>query len=93
MVARRMVLGMVVLLAVGAFPARAQEVLPDGTLVCGTEGDGPRAQVRSKGNLRVGSFNILHAQNEEDASDVTRRLPQVLDRWPQPTPTCGASRR
>jgi endonuclease/exonuclease/phosphatase family metal-dependent hydrolase len=74
-----MVLGMVVLLAVGAFPARAQEVLPDGTLVCGTEGDGPRAQVRSKGNLRVGSFNILHAQNEEDASDVTRRLPQVLD--------------
>jgi endonuclease/exonuclease/phosphatase family metal-dependent hydrolase len=88
MVVRRVLLAVLALVALAALPARALDLDPpagtplevlDGTPVCGRAGDGPVARVRSGGSVRVGTFNILHAQGEDDASNVTRRLPQVLD--------------
>jgi endonuclease/exonuclease/phosphatase family metal-dependent hydrolase len=89
MLGRRVVLGVVVLLVLGVLPARAVDLgsgsdlpaLPgiDGTPVCGVEGAGPHAAVPVHGAVRTGTFNILHAQGEAEVSNVTRRLPQVLD--------------
>jgi endonuclease/exonuclease/phosphatase family metal-dependent hydrolase len=78
MVVRRLVLAVVALVALAGTSLQAAPLV-DGTPMCGEEGDGPVARVQRKGQLRVGSFNILHAQSEEDESNVTKRLPQVLD--------------
>ncbi|HVM40165.1 MAG TPA: endonuclease/exonuclease/phosphatase family protein [Acidimicrobiia bacterium] len=59
-------------------PAPAVPVV-DGTPVCGTAGTGPHSTVPANSVVRAGTYNVLHSQGEQDAWNLTKRLPQILD--------------
>lgn len=85
----RRALAAVLLLAAGAVPAApaldpTSEPLPpvpgvDGAPVCGVAGDGPFATIPAGGVVRAGTYNVLHSQGEQEAWNLTKRLPQILD--------------
>ena len=82
---RRALVVVLVIVGLGWLPARADEhggggvPLVDGTPVCGVAGDGPRSRLPEGAALRTGTYNVLHSQGEQEAWNLTKRLPQLVD--------------
>ena len=61
------------LLGLATVPGRAEGGLPtDGTPLCKTVGSGP---AEDDGELKVGTFNLLHAQSSDGNESLLARLP------------------
>jgi endonuclease/exonuclease/phosphatase family metal-dependent hydrolase len=70
-------LGATRVVAVGA-EATVGPLPTDGEAVCGEEGSGQPAQLTGNRKLRVGTYNVLHSQGEDETTSVTKRLPMVV---------------
>ena len=70
-------LGATRLVAVGA-EATFGPSPTDGEAVCGEAGGGHPARLTGNRKLRVGTYNVLHSQSEDETASVTKRLPLIV---------------